>query len=81
MKGRCTFSAGPPAITDQEVVLRGVPDITDARQILELFQRLGSKVEGEVGDGEVRIRHAGGLDVAAARLPEGMRSSIMLIPA
>ena len=68
-------------LTDQEVVLRGVPDITDARQILELFQRLGSKVEGEVGDGEVRIRHAGALDVAAARLPEGMRSSIMLIPA
>jgi len=68
-------------LTDEEVVLRGVPDITDARQILELFQRLGSKVDGEVGDGEVRIRHAGALDAAAARLPEGMRSSIMLIPA
>ena len=68
-------------LTDEEVVLRGVPDITDARQILELFRRLGSKIEGEVGDGEVRIRHAGALDAAAARLPEGMRSSIMLIPA
>ena len=31
--------------------------------------------------GVLRVRHAGRLDPAAARLPEGMRSSIMLIPA
>ncbi len=90
LSGRITPSANKNAVlpilcatllTDEPVTLRGVPDITDARQILELFRRLGSEVTGEVGDGEVRIRHSGALDPAAARLPEGMRSSIMLIPA
>jgi UDP-N-acetylglucosamine 1-carboxyvinyltransferase len=68
-------------LTDEPVTLRGVPDITDARQILELFQRLGSEVHIDFGTGELRVRHAGALKSAAARLPEGMRSSIMLIPA
>jgi len=68
-------------LTDEAVVLRGVPDITDVRQILDLFQRLGSEVDIDFATGVLRVRHAGRLDPAAARLPEGMRSSIMLIPA
>jgi UDP-N-acetylglucosamine 1-carboxyvinyltransferase len=68
-------------LTDQPITLRGVPDITDARQILALFERLGSEVDMDFDTGVLRLRHAGALNVEAARLPEGMRSSIMLIPA
>ena len=68
-------------LTDQPVILRGVPDITDARQIIGLFERLGSQVEMDFESGVLRVQHKGALDPAAARLPEGMRSSIMLIPA
>ena len=68
-------------LTDELVTLRNVPDITDARQILGLFERLGSEVAVDFETGELRVRHAGALKTAAARLPEGMRSSIMLIPA
>jgi UDP-N-acetylglucosamine 1-carboxyvinyltransferase len=68
-------------LTDEPVTLRGIPDITDARQIVELFQRLGSEVEVDFETRVLRVRHGAGLKAAAARLPEGMRSSIMLIPA
>jgi UDP-N-acetylglucosamine 1-carboxyvinyltransferase len=68
-------------LTDQPVTLRGVPDITDARQIIGLFERLGSVVEVDFSTGVLKVQHAGNLNPAAARLPEGMRSSIMLIPA
>lgn len=67
-------------LTDEEVTLRGVPDITDARKILELFQALGSRVDMDFGTGVLKVCHASATNVAAARLPEGMRSSIMLIP-
>src|SRR6185437_11773943 len=90
LRGRITPSANKNAVlpvlcatllTDEEVTLRGVPDITDARQLVELFRRLGSQVDMDFDTGVLRVRHAGRLDPAAARLPEGMRSSIMLIPA
>jgi UDP-N-acetylglucosamine 1-carboxyvinyltransferase len=68
-------------LTDEPVTLRGVPDITDARQIIDLFQRLGSEVHVDFETGELRVCHRGRLNSEAARLPEGMRSSIMLIPA
>ena len=67
-------------LTDEPVTLRGVPDITDARQILSLFERLGSDVDMNFETGVLKLRHPAGLAVDAARLPEGMRSSIMLIP-
>ena len=90
LRGRVIPSANKNAVlpilcatllTDDLVILRGVPDITDARQIIALFERLGSEVDANFDTGVLRVRHAGKLDTAAARLPEGMRSSIMLIPA
>ena len=90
LRGRVIPSANKNAVlpilcatllTDQPVTLRGVPDITDARQIVELFQRLGSKVEVDFETGRLTVCHRGQLNAEAARLPEGMRSSIMLIPA
>jgi len=67
-------------LTDEPVTLRGVPDITDVRQIVGLFERLGSEVEMDFATRVLRVRHRAGLKAEAARLPEGMRSSIMLIP-
>jgi UDP-N-acetylglucosamine 1-carboxyvinyltransferase len=90
LRGRVIPSANKNAVlpilcatllTDEPVTLRGVPDITDARQIIDLFQRLGSEVHVDFDTGELRVCHRGALNTEAARLPEGMRSSIMLIPA
>jgi UDP-N-acetylglucosamine 1-carboxyvinyltransferase len=90
LRGRIVPSANKNAVlpilcatllTDEPVTLRGVPDITDARQIVELFERLGSEVDVDFETGVLRVRHKGRLRSEAARLPEGMRSSIMLIPA
>jgi UDP-N-acetylglucosamine 1-carboxyvinyltransferase len=90
LRGRVIPSANKNAVlpilcatllTDEAVTLRGVPDITDARQIIDLFQRLGSEIHVDFDTGELRVRHGGRLNAEAARLPEGMRSSIMLIPA
>ncbi|HWA62774.1 MAG TPA: UDP-N-acetylglucosamine 1-carboxyvinyltransferase [Caulobacteraceae bacterium] len=67
-------------LTDEEVILRGVPDITDARKILELFEHLGSQVSIDWTTGLLKVRHASARNASFARLPEGMRSSIMLIP-
>ena len=71
-------------LTNEEVILRRVPDITDVAQILQLFEALGSAVDMNHETGVLRLRHGGGADggdgVGAARLPQGMRSSIMLIP-
>ena len=89
LAGRVTPSANKNAVlpilcatllTDEEVILRGVPDITDAHKILELFQALGSRVEMNYETGLLKVCHASANNAAAARLPEGMRSSIMLIP-
>ena len=68
-------------LTDEPVTLHGVPDITDVRKLLEFFRELGSTVEMDFDGGTLTLHHGAGLDAAAARLPAGMRSSIMLIPA
>jgi UDP-N-acetylglucosamine 1-carboxyvinyltransferase len=61
LRGRLIPSANKNAVlpilcatllTDEPVVLRGVPDITDVQQILGLFEALGSDV---VMDHETRI--------------------------
>jgi len=67
-------------LTDQEVVLRGVPDLVDVRKILDFFVSIGTQVHADWASGEVRLRHGPGLERASARLPSGMRASVMLIP-
>jgi UDP-N-acetylglucosamine 1-carboxyvinyltransferase len=90
LRGRVIPSANKNAVlpilcatllTDELVVLRNVPDITDARQIVAFFERLGSEVEADFSAGTLMVRHGAALRAEAARLPEGMRSSIMLVPA
>jgi UDP-N-acetylglucosamine 1-carboxyvinyltransferase len=90
LNGRITPSANKNAVlpvlsatllTKEPVTLRGVPDITDVRKILAVFRELGSDVDGDLEHGVLRIHHERTLfDPALHRLPEEMRSSIMLVP-
>lgn len=89
LRGEITPSANKNAVlpilcasllTDQEVVLRKVPDLIDVRKILEFFVALGSEVDADWARGELRLRHGPGLDDADVRLPPGMRAAVLLIP-
>jgi UDP-N-acetylglucosamine 1-carboxyvinyltransferase len=68
-------------LTDEPVVLHRVPDITDVRKLLEFFRQLGSQVDMNLASGTLKLQHGSRLDAGGARLPAGMRSSIMLVPA
>lgn len=91
LAGRITPSANKNAVlpvlcatllSDQPIVLNGVPDITDVRKILAIFNALGSAVEMDFGTGVLKLHHGPNLDPKAARLPAGsdMRSILMLAP-
>jgi len=68
-------------LTHEPVRLERVPEITDARRMLELFRAMGSKVEADFTTGVVEIEHGDtAFDARTMRLPEGMRSSILLVP-
>ncbi len=69
-------------LSDEPIVLHRVPDITDVRKLLAFFGELGSQVEIDFATGTLRLQHARRLEAGhAVRLPAGMRSSIMLVPA
>ena len=68
-------------LTPQPLRLVGVPDITDVRKILDIFRTLGSEVRWDQAGGVLELQHrATTFDPALHRLPEEMRSSIMLVP-
>ncbi|MGN4077629.1 UDP-N-acetylglucosamine 1-carboxyvinyltransferase, partial [Burkholderia gladioli] len=90
LRGEITPSANKNAVlpilcstllTDQPLKLIGVPDITDVRKILDIFRTLGSDVSMDYATGVLDLHHrATQFDPAVHRLPEEMRSSIMLVP-
>ncbi|AJK49365.1 UDP-N-acetylglucosamine 1-carboxyvinyltransferase [Burkholderia plantarii] len=90
LRGEITPSANKNAVlpilcstllSDQPLRLVGVPDITDVRKILEIFRTLGSDVSIDFASGVLDLHHrATQFDPAVHRLPEEMRSSIMLVP-
>ncbi len=90
LTGRITPSANKNAVlpilcatllSSEPIRLNGVPDITDARRILEVFRALGSSVALDRTTGTLDIHHKNtSFSVAKDRLPEEMRSSIMLVP-
>jgi UDP-N-acetylglucosamine 1-carboxyvinyltransferase len=68
-------------LTHEPVRLERVPEITDARRMLELFRAMGSRVDADFTTGVVEIEHCDtAFDARTMRLPEGMRSSILLVP-
>ncbi|APW37784.1 UDP-N-acetylglucosamine 1-carboxyvinyltransferase [Rhodoferax koreense] len=68
-------------LTNEPLRLLGVPDITDVRKILDIFRTLGSEVHMDHATGTLELHHRETVfDAARHRLPEEMRSSIMLVP-
>ncbi|RYF20776.1 MAG: UDP-N-acetylglucosamine 1-carboxyvinyltransferase [Comamonadaceae bacterium] len=90
LRGRITPSANKNAVlpvlcatllTREPLRLHGVPDITDVRKILDIFRTLGSAVQWDHASGTLDLHHRDTVfDAANHRLPEEMRSSIMLVP-
>src|SRR5258708_997171 len=65
----------------QPLRLHGVPDITDVRKILDIFRTLGSEVQLDEATRTLQLHHRDTrFDASSHRLPEEMRSSIMLVP-
>ena len=68
-------------LSDKPLRLLGVPEITDVRKILEIFESLGSEVKVDYANGVLELHHSRTrFDPQVHRLPEEMRSSIMLVP-
>lgn len=68
-------------LTDEPVVLYNVPNITDVQRLLSYMEALGSEVSWDKAQSTVHLRHG----AVQARelpppLPEGMRSSLLLLP-
>jgi UDP-N-acetylglucosamine 1-carboxyvinyltransferase len=90
LRGRITPSANKNAVlpvlcatllTNEPLRLHGVPDITDVRKILDIFRSLGSEARMDHATGTLELHHREtSFDAARDRLPEEMRSSIMLVP-
>jgi len=90
LRGRITPSANKNAVlpvlcatllTREPLRLHGVPDITDVRKILDIFRSLGSEARMDHATGTLELHHRDTVfDAARDRLPEEMRSSIMLVP-
>lgn len=90
LRGEITPSANKNAVlpilcatllSDAPLRLLGVPDITDVRKILDIFATLGSAVHMDYASGTLELHHRDThFDPALHRLPEEMRSSIMLVP-
>ncbi len=90
LRGRLVPSANKNAVlpilcatllTRAPVRLVGIPEITDVKKILEIFRELGSRVEVDFAARVLEVQHEHTrFDAAVHRLPEAMRSSIMLVP-
>ena len=90
LRGRLVPSANKNAVlpilcatllTREPVRLVGIPEITDVRKILEIFRQLGSRVQVDFEARVLEVHHRDTrFDEAMHRLPEEMRSSILLVP-
>ena len=68
-------------LTREPVRLRGITEITDVKKILEIFRMLGSEVAVDYASGILDVHHRDThFDEKLHRLPEEMRSSVMLVP-
>ena len=90
LRGRLVPSANKNAVlpilcatllTKEPVRLRGIPEITDVKKILDIFRTLGSRVDVDFETRVLDVHHEHTrFDESLHRLPEEMRSSIMLVP-
>jgi UDP-N-acetylglucosamine 1-carboxyvinyltransferase len=90
LRGTITPSANKNAVlpvlcatlpTDDPVVPHRVPDIPDVRKRPAFFRSLGSSVDMDFASGTLKLQHRSRQGAGDVRLPAGMRSSSMLVPA
>jgi UDP-N-acetylglucosamine 1-carboxyvinyltransferase len=65
-------------LTSEEVTLHNLPDITDVRRILKMFQDLGSVVSYDADTQVGVVQHRDLTTVSPDQIPAQMRSSILL---
>jgi len=65
-------------LTDEPMVIRNVPEITDVEKLVNFFLAHGSTCDWDREAHTLSICHAGMSGNVVASLPEGMRSSVML---
>ena len=69
-------------LTDEPVLLRNVPAITDLDRLVAFFRAQGSHIEWDREAGELRVDHSGFQSTLADdELPQDMRSTVLLYPA
>jgi len=68
-------------LCDEPVELENVPHITDVQRLIDYFLALGSTIEWDVEGCRLQLDHSTISEkVASPPLPEGMRSSLLLLP-
>ena len=66
-------------LTDQTVMLRNVPNITDFQKIVRFFESLGSVINWDHTEMTLEINHRGfATELGDVEWPEGMRSAVLL---
>jgi UDP-N-acetylglucosamine 1-carboxyvinyltransferase len=69
-------------LTDEPVVLKNVPDITDLDKLVSFFLSQGSRIEWDRAAGVMKVDHRSFRSTLAnAELPQDMRSTVLLFPA
>jgi UDP-N-acetylglucosamine 1-carboxyvinyltransferase len=69
-------------LTDDPVVLRNVPDITDLERLVAFLQSSGSRVDWDRAAGTMRVDHSAFKPrLEGDSLPRDMRSTVLLYPA
>ena len=68
-------------LSQEPIRIRRVPEISDVKQIIEFFKKLGSVTSVDFDKEILDIHHANvNTDDGGVELPKGIRSSIMLVP-
>ncbi len=68
-------------LTDEPVLLRNVPDITDLEKLVAFMRRQGSRIDWDHASGRMRIDHSGfKKSLVDDELPQDMRSTVLLYP-
>lgn len=67
-------------LTEDRVILRNVPDITDVQKILQFFEECGSSINWQRDQRILEIDHSTIARSAQVTMGRAMRASIMMIP-
>lgn len=68
-------------LTDEDVIIRNMPDLLDVRQLVEILRELGSEIDWNKEKQIFKINNSNiTKDKVTGDLPVGMRGSVLLFP-